>query len=573
MALTTFDTDLNIIDALPLKNIRLSTADAEAFQKKFDEGPKAIQTFINDTLIPEVEAGTIASIERTSGDGSPGTTDTYTITFQDATTQTFTIYNGADGVDGAPGATGPQGDPGPKGDTGDAFTYADFTPEQLAALTGPQGPQGPAGPQGETGPQGDPGPAGADGAPGPAGADGTSAYVHIKWGATATPATLLDTPDEYIGICSSASDTPPADYTGYTWYQWKGAKGDAGEAGSAGVDGVDGADGRGITSITRTVGDGSPGTTDTYTITYTDETTDEFTVYNGADGEGAGDMLASVYDPTGKHGDAFNADNHASGDVNKVFTALEQTKLAELEKLRLNIAVLSKSGWTADAGGRYICWPTYAAAEMLPNAISEEELVNGTYIIEVVPDALSLAECLMRGVRCEYAQKPDGITWGIRFRSMAIPSKDLSYYCYARPCGTDLTIFGSTYRIIIDSASHLTAVASLLDPDNTSVEGIMKGVDGYAEAATPSVDYALPTASEPITGYVKPETASALAATDTVNAALGKLESRLDGVDGAKQNTAITDTGNYFTTDTVEGALQEIGAQLDGLAAALEALL
>ena len=42
--------------------------------------------------------------------------------------------------------------------------------------------------------------------------------------------------------------------------------------------------GNGITSILRTSGDGSPGTTDTYTITYTDATTTTFTVYNGADG-------------------------------------------------------------------------------------------------------------------------------------------------------------------------------------------------------------------------------------------------------------------------------------------------
>ena len=47
-----------------------------------------------------------------------------------------------------------------------------------------------------------------------------------------------------------------------------------------------GADGRGIVSITRTSGDGAPGTIDTYTITYTDLTTSTFTVYNGRDGRG-----------------------------------------------------------------------------------------------------------------------------------------------------------------------------------------------------------------------------------------------------------------------------------------------
>ena len=47
---------------------------------------------------------------------------------------------------------------------------------------------------------------------------------------------------------------------------------------------VAGEDGRGIVSIVRTSGDGSAGTTDTYTITYTDNTTSSFNVYNGKDG-------------------------------------------------------------------------------------------------------------------------------------------------------------------------------------------------------------------------------------------------------------------------------------------------
>lgn len=43
-------------------------------------------------------------------------------------------------------------------------------------------------------------------------------------------------------------------------------------------------DGRGITSITRTSGTGAAGTTDTYTIIFTDDTTTTFTVVNGANG-------------------------------------------------------------------------------------------------------------------------------------------------------------------------------------------------------------------------------------------------------------------------------------------------
>lgn len=48
--------------------------------------------------------------------------------------------------------------------------------------------------------------------------------------------------------------------------------------------GANGNNGRGIKSVTRTGGNGEAGDTDTYTITYTDNTTSTFTVCNGMDG-------------------------------------------------------------------------------------------------------------------------------------------------------------------------------------------------------------------------------------------------------------------------------------------------
>ena len=74
---------------------------------------------------------------------------------------------GPKGPQGHQSETGPQGLQGEKGDKGDAFTYSDFTAEQLASLKGEKGdtgPQGPKGDTGEKGPQGEQGPAGQDGA-------------------------------------------------------------------------------------------------------------------------------------------------------------------------------------------------------------------------------------------------------------------------------------------------------------------------------------------------------------------------------------------------------------------------
>ena len=67
----------------------------------------------------------------------------------------------------------------------------------------------------------------------------------------------------------------------------RGKQGEKGEKGSS------------IDKVERTSGNGAPGTTDTYTITTSDQQQYTFTVYNGADGLGAGDMKAAVYDPDG----------------------------------------------------------------------------------------------------------------------------------------------------------------------------------------------------------------------------------------------------------------------------------
>ena len=67
-----------------------------------------------------------------------------------------------------------------------------------------------------------------------------------------------------------------------------------------GTDGDNGADGRGIKTIARTSGNGAAGTTDTYTITYTDNTTSTFNVYNGKNGtNGTSVTITNVTNNTG----------------------------------------------------------------------------------------------------------------------------------------------------------------------------------------------------------------------------------------------------------------------------------
>lgn len=134
----------------------------------------------------------VQSVERTAGDGSPGTVDTYTITLTDGSTSTFTVYNGADGtsftvlgrydtLDALQAAhlVGSEGDAWAVGSAEDNDIYLWNVDTQawqnIGSLQGPPGPQGPAGrdgPEGAQGKEGPPGPPGQDGTQGPPGADG-----------------------------------------------------------------------------------------------------------------------------------------------------------------------------------------------------------------------------------------------------------------------------------------------------------------------------------------------------------------------------------------------------------------
>lgn len=85
--------------------------------------------------------------------------------------------------------------------------------------------------------------------------------------------------------------------------------------GGTGAPGPRGAPGNGISGIELKNGTHAPGTSDVYTITLTDGTTFDFEVYNGANGQGAGDMLASVYDPQGKRTDIYKYVDDAIGKI------------------------------------------------------------------------------------------------------------------------------------------------------------------------------------------------------------------------------------------------------------------
>lgn len=96
--------------------------------------------------------------------------------------------------------------------------------------------------------------------------------------------------------------------------------------------GETGSDGRGIASIEK---NGTSGKVDTYTITYTDETTSTFTVTNGTDGQDGSDGLTPEIDPDTKHWMI------GGSDTGVVAEAKLEGGTAEITEVADNIATLS----------------------------------------------------------------------------------------------------------------------------------------------------------------------------------------------------------------------------------------
>ncbi len=117
------------------------------------KGPPGEQGVPGEQGQPGQDGRSVVSVELTSSEGN---VDTYTITYSDGTTSTFTVTNGEDGEQGI------QGNPGQDGHTpeitiGDNGNWFVDGVDTGIKAQGPQGPIGPQGPQGPEGPQGQPG--------------------------------------------------------------------------------------------------------------------------------------------------------------------------------------------------------------------------------------------------------------------------------------------------------------------------------------------------------------------------------------------------------------------------------
>ena len=157
-------------------------------------------------------------------------------TYSDFTEEQLASLKGEKGDKGDTGSQGPQGiqgiqgEKGDKGDKGDAFTYSDFTEEQLASLKGEKGDKGDKGDTGPQGIQGEKGDKGDTGTQGPQGIQGIQGEKGDK-GDTGSKGEKGDK-----GDTGSKGDKGDKGDTGPQGIQ--GIQGEKGETGANGKDGV-----------------------------------------------------------------------------------------------------------------------------------------------------------------------------------------------------------------------------------------------------------------------------------------------------------------------------------------------
>ena len=143
--------------------------------------------------------------------------------------------------------------------------------------------------------------------------------------------------------------------------------GDKGEKGDTGAS---------MGSIEKVSGTGAPGTFDTYNVVLTDGTVvGQFQVYNGADGQGAGDMLKAVYDPTGKNTDVFAYVDQAVDDIPvpdvSAQIAQHNADVSAHPDIRAELVGKEAAGAAAEVQGNL---DTHVADKQNPHATTAEQV-------------------------------------------------------------------------------------------------------------------------------------------------------------------------------------------------------
>lgn len=340
----------------------------------------------------------------------------------------------------------------------------------------------------------------------------------------------------------------------------QGIQGEKGDKGDQGVKGDTGATGNGIASVVRTSGNGAAGTTDTYTITFTNSSTATFQVYNGADGEGAGDMLKSQYDTDGdgKVNAAVNADT-----VNDKTVAENVPSGAVFTDTITTIN--GKTGSIVKADIVALGIPSQDTVYTHPATHSADIIVDGTtnkaYTATEKTKLSGIAEnannyshpanhspsIITQDANNRFVTDAEKSTWngkadgdhahtGVYEPANATILKDADI---------GVTVQGYNANTVVD--------ANYVHTDNNYTTSEKNKLSGIETGAT-----ADQTASE----VPYSNTTSGLTAT-TVQAAIDEIDTALDNLSADAVDISIADTGTLYDAVNVETALAEVMGDLN----------
>lgn len=188
------------------------------------------------------------------------------------------------------------------------------------------------------------------------------------------------------GAAATVTKTETAGVVNLEFGLPRGAKGDKGDTGDTGPKGETGAtggigpQGHAATVTVGTVTTGAAGTSASVTNSGTDtDAVLDFVIPKGADGQGAGDMTASVYDPAGgKKQVAFASDLTAhTGNSTIHITGAERTAWnAKQAALTFDSAPTSGSSNPVTSGGVYTALSRKEASGTAASLINRSTAVN-----------------------------------------------------------------------------------------------------------------------------------------------------------------------------------------------------
>jgi hypothetical protein len=277
-------------------------------------------------------------------------------------------------------------------------------------------------------------------------------------------------------------------------------RGPQGLQGIQGFQGIQGQTGNAVESVSLLSGTHAAGTMDTYRITFTDDTTHDFSVYNGADGEGAGDMLKSAYDPTNKNADAFNMANMVEGTTNKILTAAERTKLAGIAA---GAEVNVNADWNAGSGDAQILNKPAIPAGGTPTLTLGTSSAAGSAATFVRTDASILAFDATAPSTQAFGDAASAGTASVAAR------RD---HKHAMPTAQTLSAFGGGYAVCATAAATVAKTLSI-----TGYALVVGGIVGVKftngnSAASPTLNISS-TGAKPI--FIGGAAAGAMAANYT----------------------------------------------------------